>query len=288
MQWFSGKNNFKLHSIENNQFYTTIVGNNAISNMSIDEILLSHLGSTKSVDLMYSGGTDSELVLEVLGRNKIKVNPCIIKLTVDDVIVNTHDLYYAEKYCKEHNYKLYYFTLDLKPFILENQYLDYIAKYLINQPHVASHFWLIKQLEFPIMGGDWPWVHTHKENKVLSPIRLDYSFYDKFMLDNNINGIGNMLGHSIESLLYFIKLQLSYNHFNDYMVKYMMYKTISPNIEKRFRSYGWEGINQRVIPISKIRTSLILQNKNIKPIINWDQKICEILNTKVTQNDSFI
>lgn len=288
MQWYSGKNNYKLHYIQENKFYTKIDDKPFQNYLSIDDIFISHLNNVKTIDLMYSGGTDSELVLNVLMRNGIAVKPCIIKLTIDGTIVNTHDLYYAEKFCRNNDIKLYYFNLDLKPFMFNNVYTEYIGDYHINQPHVASHFWLIKQLEFPMMGGDWPWVHTHKVEKVLSPIRIDYSYYDKFMVDHNITGIGNMIGHSIESIMYFINLQTKLNHINDYIVKHNMYTTIVPSIECRFRSYGWEGIDQKVIPTQKAKIDLIIKNKQKEMNIKWGQNICQLLQTSMMENNIYV
>jgi hypothetical protein len=288
MNWYSGNNNCKTHYIINDNFYTIINNQSYQDKLSIDDIFIKHLNGNKTVDLLYSGGTDSELVLNVLRRNKINVKPCIIKLSVNDAVINTHDLYYAEKFSRENGIKLYYFNLDLKTFLIDNIHLELIGNYLINQPHVASHFWLIKQLQFPIMGGDWPWVHTHKVQKVLSPIKIDYSYYDQFMLDNNITGIGNMLSHSIESLMYFVSLQLKTNHLNDYIVKHTMYKTIVPEIENRLRSYGWEHIDPKVIQLHKYKIDLLVKNKQKKMNIKWGEQICELLQTPLMENNTYV
>jgi hypothetical protein len=88
--------------------------------------------------------------------------------------------------------------LDTEELFDSGKYLEYLLPYNITEPHVASHFWLIEQCQsYPILGGDWPWFQKHK--KVLSPFRLAYSMYEKYMHSKGIDGIGNMIGHSFES-----------------------------------------------------------------------------------------
>ena len=166
---------------------------------------------TKYVEVLYSGGLDSELVLMSCLRKNIPVKAITLLIRINGMILNTHDLYYAEKFCREHDVPHTILELDAVEFFQSGKFYDYLTPYYISEPHIATHMWLIEQCShFPIIGGDWPWVQTHKIDKILSPFKLEFSSYERFMQDKGIYGIGNMISHSLESSYKMIDLHIQY------------------------------------------------------------------------------
>jgi len=235
IEWNVGLNDFKKCTLElgshSHKFTTELLDNPFEYGRDITDIFNDHLSNrqTKYVEVLYSGGLDSELVF-------------------------------------------------------------YLTPYYIIEPHVATHLWLIEQCNyFPIMGGDWPWVQTNKENKVLSPSRLEFSSYERFMKDKGINGIGNMIGYSLESSCKLIQIHLD-NHIGGESVsnfKSRMYQTMYPELEPRLRSYGWEYHKTNSFNLIKYKIELIKQLRPTAQLITWNNTIKTLLNTSATENDQF-
>lgn len=277
----------------NNKHFTTIINDCEYeSGRKLSDIFYDHIANrqTKYVEVLFSGGMDSELVLKKLLDLKIPTIVITMVLKYKDIIINTHDLYYSEKFCKSHQVLQKQIVLDVKPFFENGLYLEYLTPYFIVEPHVATHFWLIEQCTyFPILGGDWQYVQMDKDNKVLSPARLDYSCYELFMKTRGISGIGNMIGHSFESLCYFIKSQIENDILgeNVAVLKKKMFSIDYNDIETRTRSYGWEKFPNNIFNINQYKLTLIKSvNQMIKKII-WQDHVKQLLNTSLNENYIF-
>ena len=295
-KWSSGSNGYKnctLESGENSHKFTTeLLDVPFETGRSITEIFNDHLAirQTKYVEVLYSGGLDSELVLLSCMKNNIPVIALTLVIKVEGLVINTHDLYYAEKFCREHNISHKLIDFDASKFFSEGNHLSYLEPYYITEPHVATHFWLLEQCSyFPIIGGDWPWAHTHIENKVLSPFRLEYASYERFMKDKGINGIGNMISYSLESSYKLIEIHLN-NHIPGETIsnfKSRMYQVMYPELNTRLKSHGWEHHKTKSFNLIDYKTELIKQLKYTVPFIKWNHTIKNLLNTQVTENDKF-
>jgi hypothetical protein len=148
--------------------------------------------------------------------------------------------------------------------------------------------WLIEQCHnYPIIGGDWPWIQAEK--KVLSPFKLAYSSYDRFMLSKGISGIGNMLSHSFESSYYFIEKHLeAHKKGNDSFhtvpfLKHKMYNTKEP----RIKSYGWEQCPMSLFNINIYKIELLKQLGLPKSSITWGEQISTLIGSSVNSNNLF-
>jgi hypothetical protein len=233
---------------------------------------------------------DSELVLLSCLKNNIPVIAITLVIKIDGLIINTHDLYYAEKFCRENDIIHKLIELNANKFFQNGEHLKYLTPYYIIEPHVATHLWLIEQCDyFPIIGGDWPWPHSHIENKVLSPFRLQFASYERFMQDKGINGIGNMISYSLDSSVKLIEI-----HLNNYIpgesisnFKSRMYQTMYPELETRLKSHGWENHKTRQFNLLKYKVELLKQLKSTVPTIKWNTTIKTLLNTTITENDKF-
>ena len=296
VEWNVGLNGFKKCTLIlgelKNTFTTELLDVPFEYGRNITDIFNDHLSNrqTKYVEVLYSGGLDSELVLLSCIKNKIPVIAITLVIKIDGMIINTHDLYYAEKFCRENDIIHKLVVLDADKFFQNGEHLAYLSPYYIIEPHVATHLWLIEQCSyFPIMGGDWPWVHTHIENKVLSPSRLEFSSYDRFIKDKGIHGIGNMIGYSLESIYKLIQIHLDNYISGDYTsnFKSRMYRTMYPELEPRIRSYGWEHHKTNSFTLLNYKIELIKQLKLTTPNIKWNSTIKILLNTPANENDKF-
>lgn len=291
---WTGGDGFIKRTLNTNtkEFLTELTDNEFEPNRSVDEIFYDHLKNrqTKTIDLLYSGGLDSELVLQSCLRNNIPVNAITLVIKVRGAILNVVDLYYSEKFCRENNIKQHLFHLNAEDIFYNDAYIDLLVPYQVSEPHFASHFWLLEKCKnVPVIGGDWPWVQMHKQNKVISPTRIDLCCHERFMLDKKIPGISNMVGHSLESSCHFIKKHIEYHEpktdtFNTVpFLKYKMYGVSEP----RIRSYGWETCPEQLLNLKKYKITLLSKIGIVRNKIKWGNKIGSILQTNTNENSSF-
>jgi len=291
LQWSTGLNGYKKHTLLDNHFTTTLEECQFEKGRDIDSIFLDHLidRPNSPVELLYSGGLDSELVLMSLLRNKIPVEAMTMVIMIKGAILNVVDLYYSEKFCRENNVKQNLFYFDAVDFYESGKYLEYALPYGIIEPHVPSHMWLIEQCHnYPIIGGDWPWLQVEK--KVLSPFKVAFSSYERFMQSKGITGIGNMISHSFESSYYFIEQHtLTHEEGNDSFhtvpfLKQKMYGTKEP----RIKSYGWEQCPIQLLNITKYRVELLRKLGPPKSEIVWGEQISNLINSTTNSNSLFV
>jgi hypothetical protein len=283
--WYEGENNYRLLTMFGKVFTTELL-DVPTTDRTIHQIFLDTVNKrqTKYVDMLFSGGMDSECIMNSLLQHNVPVRAITMRLTVNGAPFNTHDLYYSEKYCRERNIEHKIIDLDVRKFFDDGKHIEYLVPYKIEEPHVATHFWLFEQCDgFPVIGGDytWPW-HT---NDKLSPHRLSYSCYNRFLQDKGIQGIGNMLGHSQDANVQFIREHIKcYTHGMTNRTKKQVYENLGlGNLELRFRSYGWD-----IEPINKtnLKLDLLKHIGIVKHKIIWNNVIGSVLNGPGT-NDSF-
>ena len=296
IEWNVGLNGFKKCTLalgENSHKFTTeLLDVSYENNRNISDIFNDHLSirQTKYVEVLYSGGLDSELVLLSCIKNNISVIAITLIIKIEGLIINTHDLYYAEKFCRENDIIHKLIELDADKFFENGEHLKYLTPYYIIEPHVATHLWLIEQCSyFPIIGGDWPWAQVSKENKVLSPFRLEYASYERYMKDKGIMGIGNMISYSLDSSIKLIDIHLN-NHIpgeNISNFKSRMYQTMYPELKSRIKQHGWEHHKTNSFNLINYKIELIKQLKLTNSYIKWNNTIKTLLNTQANENDKF-
>jgi hypothetical protein len=217
--WFEGYNDYKKCTATYDDdgklkhFHTEIRDVELMDTTNIYEILNIHLSQrqTKTVEVCYSGGIDSEVALIGCVRNKIPVRAITMRVKYNDILMNAHDIYYSEKFCRENHIEQKFVDFDCVK-MASGEYLKYVSPYNIRLSAAAPQLWLLTQCTgYVIIGGDysWPWCLM----PVISPHQHGYNMYYQAMKDNGIHGIGNMLGHSLDSNLHFIKSHIAvYNH----------------------------------------------------------------------------
>lgn len=257
------------------------VGN--INNLLFD---LLNCKQTKNVEVLYSGGMDSELVLKSCLLNKIPTTALTLRLLYKGYPINLCDLYYSEKFCRENSVKQTLIDLDLISFLEKGEHLKYLLPYKIPTLHVASHFYLFEQSTgFPVMGGEYSWPWHHKP--LISPHKYQYSMYDKFLQDKGIHGIGNALSASLSINLTMIKNHLDVMSSKNYngddeniplFKKALFEKLELGNFELRKKSYGWEDIGLTIFQKRKVYSEeLINQTGTFTHSISWGNKIANLI-----------
>jgi len=258
IETYSGINDYKKLTFvvnketKQHQFHTELREVEVSGFTNLNEIFNMHLSKrqTKFVEVLYSGGYDSEVVLQSCMLNKIPVRAITMRIVHHGILVNTPDLYYAERFCRQHDIEQKFVDLHSDVFVEDtSEFLTYLTPYMISEPHVAMHMWLFEQCTgYPVMGGEynWPWEHE----STISPFRHDYSFYDDFLKSKGIDGIGNMLSHSLESNALLINAHKtlfdSKKHGTDTWrlpkFRQELFGKLGYKLELRLRSYGFNHI----------------------------------------------
>lgn len=299
MNFSYGLNNYKqckldydINDLSKSKNFTTVINEEYIDEkLDIFEILLTHIDTSKKLEILYSGGLDSELVLFLCKKFNLNYKIVTIIIKYKGMICNTHDLYYSEKFCRENGLKQNFIDLEVTSFFENGIFLEYLEPYLIKEINVAIHFYALTQCDtYPILGGDWHWVQNHEfiETPVLSPVRHDYSYYDLFMKNNNITGIGNMLGYSFPAAYRFIQLFLKHytKNLTADQVKFKMYSTLF-NTSVRFRSMGLERIPPYLFNKDEYIKELEKKFGFTTHNIVWGNKIKELINSNTYTNNKF-
>ena len=309
-EWFDGKDGFMRKTVEkdpdgkNHKFTLEILEKEISENLSFDEIMQDHVShrQTKTVEVLYSGGIDSEGILNSLHTSGVPVTAITMRLMANGYPINTHDLYYSEKFCRENGITQKIIDLDVKTFYESGKFLDYIEPYTIRMPHVATHFWLFEQTTgFPVLGGCyfWPWTRDIEgvPTKIISPNRYDYTCYQIFLRDNGIHGIGDMLGWSLESNIIQIKA-------HNEVVKKGIYHAGTgssfPNFkcslqhelgftrcEPRMKNYGYEFVDTSILDIATIRRQTTNLLGEVSSKIVWSKQIADVLGGAPGSNDRY-
>lgn len=297
--WTSSRNNYKKMTFTRNDetkqhhFQVDLRDTKLTGLTNIYDIFNLHFEErqTKFVEVLFSGGMDSEITLRSCLRNNIPVRAITLRLFSGDILINMNDLYWAEKFCRENNVTQKLVDLDIKTFYDNGKFIDYIKPYLITSPHVAHHFWLFEQCTgFPVIGGDysWPWGDPAR----LSPHRHSYTMYDMFLSDRGIHGIGNMINHSMDANLLFMKAHREvyndelHNPSDIYKMaalkKAVFDKVGFTEMQPRFRAYGFENT-----PVRTYRTDLLKEFGHTSHTITWGDQIGNALNTDIRSNVNF-
>jgi hypothetical protein len=260
--------------------------------------------ATLPVEVLYSGGLDSESTIVGCLQNTIPVIAVSMRLIFNGSPINTHDLYYAEKFCRERNVRQVFFDLNINQFFENGDHVKYMKPYNIAIHNAATAMWLIEKCHsFPVIGGDYTWPQIG--NKVYSPHRHDFCFYDIFMREKGITGIGNMISHSLESNMFFIKehlnihqqeqVEVSGDTFKIGIFKNKMLENLGfGKLEMRHRSDGWDWIRTSQMwreTIQPMINKSLFNNKlfNFKPTaskIIWNRKLGELIGTDCGTNHS--
>lgn len=257
-----------------NTFDTHILSLPERSFVSIHDVFADHLSGVSKVEVLYSGGLDSECVLISCIVNKIPTTAITMRMLVQGCPINVHDLYYSTEFCRKYDIQQKIVDLDVESFFENGDHFRFLNPYYITEPHVATHMWLMERCSyFPIMGGDYAW----PQETVFSPYRHNYSYYGEFMKDHHITGIGNMISHSIESNMMFVRAhrEIITNHSTDPKHIGVFKQALAEKVgfgkrTLRMRSYGWENLPHFILNKGKYQVELFSRYGTTSNSISWD------------------
>ena len=295
--WFEGINDYKKCTLTYGDdgkllhFHTELREVERMDTTDIYEILNIHLSQrqTKTVEVCYSGGVDSEVVLLSCIHNKIPVRAITMRIHYNNMLINTHDIFYSEKFCRENHIEQKFIDFDYVKIGESGEYLKLLSPYNIKIASAAPHLWMLSQLSgYVVMGGDysWPWI----VKPVISPYKHSFNMNNQFMKDHGIHGISNMLSHSIDSNLHFIKSHVVvYDHekhnpserLKVSRLKSEVYQHAGFTVEPRIKASGLESI-----PPGDYNAQCIELFGDSVSSVSWGDSISEIIESgSIRYND---
>jgi len=140
--------------------------------------------------VLYSGGIDSEIVLEALKETNKKYEAAIMRYIIDGKPMNDYDYEYALKYCEKNNVSYQFYDLDLPSFLESGDFILYADRYKCRSPQLCCHMWLMDQIDdFVVLGGD---LVTLIDGKLSLFKNYMYMCYYRYLALTGKKGIGNM------------------------------------------------------------------------------------------------
>jgi hypothetical protein len=108
------------------------------------------------------------------------------------------------------------------------------------------------------------------------------------MRDKGITGIGNVISHSIDSNLTFIKEHIKV-YSDDPFYKHTLFNNLGLPLESRFRSYGWETVDDynHILDWNRITADLFVRYGTTRCTIKWNRKFADIIGGEPGENDSY-
>jgi hypothetical protein len=296
IEWFSGIDNYRKHTLtfgpNSNTFTLELLDVESRGVSTIHDAFEMHLsGANLPIEVLYSGGVDSECIIKVCLDRNIPVKAVTLRLLIGGATINPRDMYYAEKFCREHGVQHNIVDLNTDIFYNNGDHIPYMDSYRLLRFPTASILWLLEQCSsFPVVGGDYTWPQINVGSNVYSPHRHEHMCFDQYMRDKGITGIGNMLSHSIDSNLIFINEHLR-TYSNDIFYKHDLFHNLGLPLEKRFRSFGWENILQEKSTIAvdwmTIHQDLLKRHNAMNSVIKWNKKFADLIGGDPGENDSY-
>jgi len=206
--------------------------------------------------LMYSGGIDSEYVLNLYISLGIEIIPVIIKL---NPFYNDHDVKYAFDFCESKNLKPVVVDLDFNHFVKSGKIVDIATEFQIGAYQLPSTFHVVEQLSGTIVMGSHGPPHMMLEPETntwcvdeIQPIHSVLNFFEK----RGLYGCPFLLAHTAEQYYSFLKdpvmKDLADHKFlgklGNNSTKGIVYNNVSGfNLTRRPKFTGYENIENSEI-----------------------------------------
>lgn len=232
--------------------------------------------------LFYSGGKDSEYVLQVFKTMGMNIKPVIISTQY-----NQHDVKYAFDFCNNYN---------IEPLIIEEDYDEFVNSekfndVLAHMPYGMYHYvnmchWMTKIDGTFLTGTGHPWIKKGIDKQWHLLYLEIASAVGKFIKNKNLSGTNCFLSYTAEQVLGFLNEPLMIHLVNDRLIgktgsessKLNVYNSQSDFvIDSRPKYDGFEIIEK----------SEIFNHRNIKAVTptKSDQiRYCLLEHTELTKS----
>lgn len=222
----------------------------------------------RPIDLMFSGGSESEMMVRSFVEQEI---PCHIHIMVFGNHLNIHDISHAVTFCEQRNLPYVLHDLDLENFIRMSAPL-YAGTSKCITPRMLPHMWLMERLfeGIPVMGmgecyvahGNIKEYYEFRNGMVVRNEKDDYdvapwylyerekinSWY-RFAKEKNLFAIPGFFQYTPEIMLSFLEEGLTVEltscvHFgklSNTSTKMQIYEKHFPGILQRYKKDGFEN-----------------------------------------------
>ena len=151
--------------------------------------------------LFYSGGIDSEYVLEIFLSMKIDIIPVIVKLEPN---LNTHDIKLAIDFCQSRNIKYLLIDINFEEFVNSGKFLSHAESVNCVVYQYPALMEAALKLDGTILfGSDEPHFFKNLETDLwyFDEMERIVAVWDRWYKKNNISGTPCFLSYSSETLL---------------------------------------------------------------------------------------
>lgn len=232
-----------------------------------EELYLKH----KKIYVMYSGGVDSEYILNVFLSLGIDVTPVIINLKPH---YNEHDTKYAFDFCESKKLKPLVIDLDFDDFVQSGKIISIAENSQCGAYQLPSTFYAASQLDGAVVMGSHgpPYLTKHNGEWFVNEYEQLHSVLKHFKFDG-LEGCPFFLVHTPEQYYSFLNhplmLDVASNKYKGRLgstfIKGEIYNDFSGfGMEKRPKFTGFENIEK----------SSISQHENIKWFLNIGKQWC--------------
>jgi len=213
--------------------------------------------------LMYSGGVDSEYILNLFLSLKIDITPVIIKLNPN---YNEHDVKYAFEFCESKKLKPIIIDFDFDEFVESGRIVDIAAEYCIGAYQLPGTFSCVDQLGGTVVMGSHgpPHMTLDKKNNIwmvdeIEPLHTVLKYFKK----NKIFGCPYFLVHRPEQYLSFLQHPIMKNLANHQFPGKLGNNSIKGLVFNDFS--GFNSIRrQKYTGYENIESSEIFDHPNLK------------------------
>jgi hypothetical protein len=213
------------------------------------EIISKEFG--KDLVVMFSGGTDSEIVLRSFLKIGITPRCCFINFTGD---YNIEDRIVAEKTCHDLNVKLEVLDFDILDYYNSGQAHEFAGNIQCRQIAYLTVYHWINKLQAPsVMGGEMflrrhtdvtggKWYYVIRENEDGSAMRFTLK-YNVPLVNEWFSYTPEMMGYYLEhpSIQSLINTRFNYK-LSSVSSKNAILKSLMPDIVDKVKTHGYEKL----------------------------------------------
>jgi hypothetical protein len=204
----------------------------------------------KPIYVAYSGGIDSEVVMESFRLSGIPVIAAVMRFSEG---LNQHDIEWAEKYCFQHKIPIQYFDYSPVEFYKSQWFFDIALKTSCYYPMLIFQMQLAEDIHhqggFPVLGSAECYLEKQANDSWVMYEREIYSSLYRFQVFKNLAGVMGFFQWSPELIYSYLMdktLQdLVHNKIPQARstadIKFDIYSRYFALI-KREKYYGWEKI----------------------------------------------
>lgn len=206
------------------------------------------------LNLLYSGGLDSEYVLSVFLRLGMKIQPVIMNLrSHSGEVYNLHESKYAFRFCDQHNINPTIIDLNFDNFVESGQLLSIAESVQCAAYQLPASMWLASQVDGTVItGNDPPHLKLNTDDNLwyLDEEEIIHSQFNYFK-QYNVYGTPFFLSYTPEMMLSFLldpSMESLANHqfpgkLGTNSTKVHVFNNGTGfNLEQRIKQHGYEQV----------------------------------------------